>query len=1017
MMEACHQLQAEALLIQTLIPGILRGLSNREMRGGRVVYSNVRVIPDVYDLRDVWNVYCDVEIDMVGNDDNYGVTHRSCNDLWLASIPRFNDAGLLVINGKYYHTVMRQRLIPNVPISFVRYRGDDRVVSCMLRSENMETLESMSLRMYRQSRQPKSVVMELDIGGSKPMDVLGYMRYRINHVEWISTTRLMMKLLRASTTIQCLINLLIVNAEDTQPPPYVMPSTVSASGEHYYTLLGDVYVCTECVIICQMLIKFLSVESCESEPDDLDDYRNKIVDDYGNIMGKLFRKLVMKCGINVANVSDVRMPKIYDKLLDAFTYNRWEVVDMHDSKLQISRIVDHSSPNCIQAALDEIVIISSAYLSANDIEETYDVRMIHPSQHGFVCVVRTADDTNAGMRLYLASDCTISRNLYTFGVSSRDDNMRLRNILQELTSSSPTSHVGANMSNSSSLKTNVNMSQQHVSNSFSWQTDAKIWIHNGHIVGLMSIMAAESILSDLKSRQASLSFSIHDTIDSRDFYGRFMYKATLHDGSRVLVDTREIERLRHMVAIRPSNFSRICYEIPYMNRMPVARTMLATKIMQKCISAHPPLDTSVDYSQLIYSQDPMIITTKSSGYCYGYNALVCYCTYRGMGIEDGIIVNKSSVERGLFMIYKRVNMIWYKPDGCTVTDYIINTKINSEVKDGTVIVAIVCRSDNGEIVTSKIKHTKPYICKVDDIELTFDTGSTRMKGVVAPKFLVSVSVSLTRCKRFRTGDKLSSRSAQKAVAVSILNDCDMPVIMDYYNINNDVSNGREKPIDGNVFRRYPATVDMIINPLSIISRCTVSQDITSSLGIIGSDVCAKFVHHPFGHTEISYVTRHDSSDMNGRIFNVDDVHGNRVVLMDGCTGEVHDCEATIGIEYYMVLNHIADTKSRISRTMENAGSGNSMIKDNKDSQVRYNWQELSALIHAKANTLISTIYNNTGEMGYYPYCDNCERCVDVDENADCCYCKSPISSRITMPKSFMTTKKVSQVLGMDMHMV
>jgi len=378
-----------------------------------------------------------------------------------------------------------------------------------------------------------------------------------------------------------------------------------------------------------------------------------------------------------------------------------------------------------------------------------------------------------------------------------------------------------------------------------------------------------------------------------------------------------------------------------------------------------------------------------------------------MGIEDGIILNKSAVDRGLFMMVRRHSITWYSNSKWNILEYNINTKINSEIREGYILATVTYQMEDGATCTSRIKHDKPYNCKVEDVELTFDTGSNRTHGVVSPKFLTSISVHMVRCKRFRTGDKLSSRSAQKAVAVSIVNECDMPTIM----YQHGSSRSRH-------MCELPSTVDMIISPLSIISRCTVSQDVTSSLGMIASDAGAVFSEHQFSHTEICY--RRCDGEGNRSIasaspFDVDGESFNRVTLMDGCSGRIYDGEATVGIEYYMVLNHIADTKTKSNSSISRDDMTGGITRKNQETQVRYNWQELAAMMHAQAYTLASTIYNNTGDLGYYPYCVGCNRDVDGTSNGSCEYCGLEISSRVAASRSFMSSRHIAQALGSDMY--
>ena len=1110
-------LDAEQVLVNILVPGILTGLSNRFTRRGNVRYSNISIIRDTHRLIKVWNLRCDVQVTIPEEGDKQTVT-RSTN-VWLASLPRLSDDGTLEIGRRKYYVVMRQKLVANTPICTLDKKDKSRLV-CKIRSENMETLESSSLKLYRRARGTRCIVVEgLMYNSSKPVDVMGYIRYKMQQVaDWEAVVMQIVGLLGASHNVRESVKLLLDVVEDVSySHSYIMPSTMSLDSEHYYMNVLDKSFSSECVMLCYMLVKYIRVELKECELDDRDDYSNKAAECYSVILGKLFRMLIIEAGVNIISSAKSGEPRFFQQFMDAFQYNRWQVIGDYDSDMQLSRVTDYSTPNCIEACLHELVILSGSHSARSSADESYDMRMLHPSQRGYVCMIRTSDDVSAGKKLHLASDCRISSKMFLHG-SSQSDNLSMRKELS-------------------------NMHRKH-------KVSDCIWTHNGKLIGLGCSAAIGNYLDGIKSLYHELSWSLADNLlESRYHYGRFMCiskmsctlstptvsasticmsgptsvqvsrsvstelastelastelastelvsvqasvtrisgsattasESTLtgsattlslvsvddrgqpqgiplqelavsarpgvfNGGSisdtgtprslqqdymceqeclcfpaanvgkqnvvNTLIDTKEMNRVVHRLVSRASEFNKLCYEIPHIDKMPVARAMLASKIIQKCVPGEPPADTLIDNSHMCYSQRPAVTTSKSSGCCYGHNAVVCYTTLSGMGIEDGIVLNKASVERGMFMIIRRSSIVWSRPNKVTVFEYSIHTKINSLVKEGSVLATILCHNNKSQQMVQTIKHDKPYNARVVDIQLVFDTSSGA-SSVIAPHYLSECSIVLMRCKRIRTGDKLSSRHSQKAVAVRVMQQEDMPMLdVDEQDIS-DVDSGATEAYARQHHMRstnmsgmlYP---DVIVDPLSIISRCTMSQDVSSCLGMLAADIGVQVIDVPFEGVEIVYGGQRES--VGPGVYS----RGRRCTVTDGRTGIPREGRAVVGIEYYMVLNHIADEKVKSSSSHKRDSITGTTTASSSDTHVRYNWQELIAMMHAKAYDLARDIYNNTGGVGTYPYCTRCNADTESDEQGRCTSCGSFIDTKINLAKPIVAARTFMRVLGVD----
>lgn len=61
-----------------------------------------------------------------------------------------------------------------------------------------------------------------------------------------------------------------------------------------------------------------------------------------------------------------------------------------------------------------MVVYASSMSHGEGDDVGYTRRLLHPSQDGFMCKVRTCDDMNAGLKTCLASDCGVYKAACSF---------------------------------------------------------------------------------------------------------------------------------------------------------------------------------------------------------------------------------------------------------------------------------------------------------------------------------------------------------------------------------------------------------------------------------------------------------------------------------------------------------------------------------------------------------------------------------------------------------------------------
>jgi len=301
-------------------------------------------------------------------------------------------------------------------------------------------------------------------------------------------------------------------------------------------------------------------------------------------------------------------------------------------------------------------------------------------------------------------------------------------------------------------------------------------------------------------------------------------------------------------------------------------------------------------SNILNYPQKALISTKLSKYTHaaelpsGINAVVAIMTYSGFNQEDGIIVNRDALDRGLFVSthYKTLKEqcnkngstgeeeIFCRPEECDRNKQFNYGKLNKEgfVDKNTAI-------QSGDIIVGKImpKKIKTKIHKID----TSIAIKSNEEGIVDYNYSEINNEGYAFCKiRIRNhrkpavGDKLASSIAQKASIGMIYNQEDMPYTKD------------------------GIVPDLIMNPHAIPSRMTIAQLMECVLGKVA---CVEGVTKdctPYNNLSVKEIC--DQLELYGM-----ERHSNEI-LYDGYTGRQIKTEIFIGPTYYQRLKHMVVDK-------------------------------------------------------------------------------------------------------------
>jgi DNA-directed RNA polymerase II subunit RPB2 len=279
----------------------------------------------------------------------------------------------------------------------------------------------------------------------------------------------------------------------------------------------------------------------------------------------------------------------------------------------------------------------------------------------------------------------------------------------------------------------------------------------------------------------------------------------------------------------------------------------------------------------------------------GQQIHVAIMTHTGYNQEDSVLINKGSIDRGMFMatIYHtekdedkniiRDEIIRCKPNkqktkGIKFGNY---DKLNAQgfipenelVENRDVIIAkIVPIKENRNDPTKTIKYEDQSKTFRTTEETYIDKNYTNRNG--DGYNFAKVRVRTTR--KPVLGDKFASRSGQKGTCGNIIPECDMP------------------------FTKDGLRPDIILNPHAIPSRMTIAQLKETILGKVLIELGLFGDGTSFGNLDVKTI----ASELQRMGY---ESYGNEV-MYDGLTGQQLETSIFIGPVFYQRLKHMVSDK-------------------------------------------------------------------------------------------------------------
>lgn len=387
---------------------------------------------------------------------------------------------------------------------------------------------------------------------------------------------------------------------------------------------------------------------------------------------------------------------------------------------------------------------------------------------------------------------------------------------------------------------------------------------------------------------------------------------------------------------------------------------MAKQTMGTAYHNHPYRSDNKAY-KIIYPQSPIVKTKmydhyNIDEYPMGINAIVAVLSYTGYDMEDAMVINKMSMERGFFYgsIYKTESVELENKD-----DKIIETpEVGSWLGTGDLFYRI--KKGSGE--------TKSILYK------GFDKGIVESVKIFDKNDRNTFSFSLTlRIPRNPSiGDKFCSRHGQKGVCSMHWPTIDMP------------------------FTDDGLVPDIIINPHAFPSRMTIGMLIESMAGKSGCLQGKKQDGSPFQFDQKrNGAVQYFGEELKKCGYNY---FGNQT-MYSGVTGAEFQAEVFIGVVYYQRLRHMVSDKFQVRTT----GSVHALTRQpiggrKRKGGVRLGEMERDALIGHGCSYVLQDRLMYSSDYTKFIYCVNCKSILFVSNGK--CSCGGKEYKEIGLPYVF-----------------
>ncbi len=739
-------------------------------------------------------------------------------------------------------------------------------------------------------------------------------------------------------------------------------------------------------------------------PTDKDHYGNKRLRLAGDLMATVLRNAMQNFVKDLRhNIDKSRGRKgrivvkalvsanlLTDKIIHALATGNWP-----DGKTGVSQILDRTNYLSTLSHLRRVVS------PLNRLHANPEARELHMTQWGRICPSETPEGVNCGLVKNLALTAIVSVGLSESEVSKLEDLLLRKEGVQPFAGRIEDSKgervyidgrlLGyhpdvVQLAQDLRIKRRSGVISPEVSISIMNQggrRELHINTDSGRVLRPLIIvkdgqpLLTESLVRDVEAKKIKWSDLVK--------MGVIEYVDALEEENcliavdlETLRNSRNPEKYTHMEIAPWAIMGVVASIIPYSNHNQSPRNTYESAMAKQALglfASNYRIRSDSRGHILHYPQKPIVTTSGAKVVGFetrpaGQNVILAVATFEGYNIEDAIIINKASVERGLgrstfFRMYEAVEKKY--PGGLidkitipeqTVRGYRGSKAYEKLDEDGIVPPEIEVFGDEviigrvspprfgqqireveiGGVVQQdtsvSLKHSEKG--RVDRVVVTIDKDGNK---------LVKIRVRDLRVPEL--GDKFASRHGQKGVVAYVVPQEDMP------------------------FTEQGIVPDIIINPHAFPSRMTVGQLIELLGGKVGALAATQVDGTPF--------VGEDPSDLKAKLkalgFNPTGVES----MIDGRTGQRINAEIFIGVVYYQKLHHMvadkihARARGNVQITTRQPTEGRA-----REGGLRFGEMERDVLIGHGAAALLKDRLLDNSDKTLVGVCDICGLVVYYD---------------------------------------
>ncbi|MEM2337981.1 MAG: DNA-directed RNA polymerase subunit B [Candidatus Bathyarchaeia archaeon] len=682
------------------------------------------------------------------------------------------------------------------------------------------------------------------------------------------------------------------------------------------------------IFLGEMACRVIELKLGRRKPDDKDHFKNKRLRLAGPLLADLFRvafrNLVRdikyqleRIGVKgpIINISAaVRSGIITERLQHALATGNWG-----RGRVGVTQLLDRTN---YLSTLSHLRRLQSP-LSRS--QPNFEARDLHPTHWGRLCPNETPEGSNCGLVKNLALSACISvgvnpekirQLLYNMGVTPvYEANETLKrhgakvfvdgNIIGYCTAPGKLVQEFRQRRRTGEISTEVNIA--YFSKTYSEREEVYVNCDEGRVRRPLIIVenGVPKLQREHIEKVARGEWTWEDLVKN----GIIEYlDAEEEENAYIAISPSELTLEHTHLEIATHTILGICAStIPYAEHNQSPRNSYQAAMAKQALgifATNFPLRVDSRSHILHYPQIPLVETSLMEVMGYklrpsGQNCIVAVLSYEGYNMEDALIFNKASIERGLarstfYRIYEaecRQHMGGLK-DKFTIPEpgtrgYRGEQYYRLLEPDG--IVSLEAQVSGGDVLIGRIspprflEEYKEFEVKGPSMRDTSVDVRPSETGVVDAVFVTEsreggkfVKVRVRDQRIPELGDKFASRHGQKGVIGLIVPQEDMP------------------------FTEDGIVPDVIINPHAIPSRMTIGQFVESIAGKVAA-LRGKLVDGtPFSNEK--------PEELRKALIKLGFSHTGREVFYNGVTGEKFVADVFVGVVYYQKLHHMVADK-------------------------------------------------------------------------------------------------------------